>query len=290
MVFILFVLFACIFYFVYQLLSIKDNKEQVFLPDDIKGVQAKKEFDARNILDMTARFTDKIMYKKNNTSLLGKLKKKLLNAGSPMNVSQFLAFKFIMMLGLPGVILIFMNPIQPAFLGIGFGIGYIFPDMWITKLTKKRKMVVLRDLPYVIDLLNICVGAGLDFMVAVNHVTHEFKKGVLTDELKIMVKEIQMGLSRKEALKNLAYRINSPEINSFVRTLIQADRMGTPITAALKMHAEELRSIRFQKGEEMALKAPIKMLFPLMVFIMPVVLIIVAGPIMIQFMKGGMNF
>lgn len=289
MIIILFIVFACIFYCVYQVLSIKDNNDQVFLPDDIKGFQNEKKFDPKNFLNMTARFTDKIMYQK-NTSMLGKIKKKLLNAGSPMNVSQFLAFKFIMMLGIPGVMVIFMNPLQPVFLGLGFAIGYVFPDMWVSKLTKKRKLVILRDLPYVIDLLNICVGAGLDFMVAVNHVTHEFKKGVLTEELKIMVKEIQMGLSRKEALKNLSYRINSPEINSFVRTLIQADRMGTPITAALKMHAEELRNIRFQRGEEMALKAPIKMLFPLMVFIMPVVLIIVAGPIMIQFMKGGMNF
>jgi tight adherence protein C len=88
-------------------------------------------------------------------------------------------------------------------------------------------------------------------------------------------------------LKNLAARIKSQEINSFVRTLLQADRMGTPITTALKMHAEELRDIRFQKGEEMALKAPIKLLFPLLFFILPVVLIIVAGPILIQFTQGG---
>ena len=96
-----------------------------------------------------------------------------------------------------------------------------------------------------------------------------------------------MGSARRDALKSLSLRVNSPEVISFARTLIQADRMGTPIGEALKMQAEEIRLRRFQRGEEMGLKAPIKLLFPLLFFILPVVLIIVAGPILIQFTRGG---
>jgi tight adherence protein C len=167
-------------------------------------------------------------------------------------------------------------------------IGFFFPELWLSSRIKKRQAETLRDLPHVIDLLNICVGAGLDFMVAVNRVTQEFRSCVLVEELKVMVQEMQMGSSRREAMKNLSKRINSPEIISFVRTLLQADRMGTPISETLKMQSEEIRIRRFQKGEEAALKAPIKLLAPLLFFILPVVLFIVAGPIVIQFTRGGM--
>ena len=124
-------------------------------------------------------------------------------------------------------------------------------------------------------------------MVAVNKVIDQFRPCTLIKELTILVHEIQMGNSRRDSLKNLAARINSTEMISFVRTLVQADRMGTPIGEALKMRSEEIRIRRFQKGEEQALKAPIKLLLPLLMFILPVVLIIVAGPILIQFTKGG---
>ena len=97
-----------------------------------------------------------------------------------------------------------------------------------------------------------------------------------------------MGSSRRDALKHLSERINSTEMASFVRTLLQADRMGAPIGEVLKMQAEEIRMRRFQKGEEAALKAPIKLLAPLLIFILPVVLIIVAGPILIQFTRGDL--
>jgi len=85
----------------------------------------------------------------------------------------------------------------------------------------------------------------------------------------------------------MARRIDMPEVSSFVRTLVQADRMGTGIEEALRMQSEEALVMRFQKGEREALKAPIKMLFPLLVFILPVVLIIVGGPIILQFLQGG---
>ena len=130
-----------------------------------------------------------------------------------------------------------------------------------------------------IDLLNLCVDSGLDFMLAVHRVIRDFKKCSLTDELSEVGRETRMGASRRDALHHLTRRVNLLELSSFVRTLLQADRMGSPMGEALKIQAEEIRMRRYLQGEETALKAPIKLLFPLFMFILPAVLVIVAGPI-----------
>jgi tight adherence protein C len=265
----------------------KLQMDQVHLPSDMTAqIGGKKSGESsKKILNFAAKFTDPLV-RKTKASASDKLLRKLSLIGKPMNVSQFMALKFMLVVAVAFGIYTFMGGIKPMYLPFVL-IGFILPDMWLNGQIKKRKNQILKDLPYIIDLLNICVGAGLDFMVAVNHVIHEFRSCAMVDELKTMVKEMQMGVSRRDSLKNLSARVECPEMNSFVRTLLQADRMGTPMTNALKMHAEELRAMRFQRGEEMALKAPIKLLFPLMAFILPVVLIIVAGPILIQFTQGG---
>jgi tight adherence protein C len=266
-------------------LSSKRVLEDVSLPPEMKGQDGTKKFGSKDVLSFAAKYTDRLSEK---SGFAKGIKNKLFSAGRPMTVSQFMALKFLLTIALPTGIYLILRPELPIVL-VAIAVAYFLPDLWLHDKIKKRKKEILKDLPYVIDLLNICVGAGLDFMVAVNHVIREFRKCVLVEELQVLVREIQMGLSRREALKNLATRVKAPEVNSFVRTLLQADRMGTPITSALKMHAEELRDIRYQRGEEMALKAPIKLLFPLLFFILPVVLIIVAGPIIIQFTNGGLT-
>ncbi|MDD4938668.1 MAG: type II secretion system F family protein [Candidatus Omnitrophica bacterium] len=272
----------------YQL-SAKKLVGEVHLPQEIKGHSDTKGFDFKEALSAPAWVTGKIVQK---TDLpLENLKRKLISAGNPMHANMFLTIKFILAAGLPVAAFIILRPQSPIILIIPLLFGLALPDMWLKAQIKKRHSAILKDLPHVIDLLNICVGAGLDFMVAVARVIHEFKSCVLIDELKVLMREIQMGSARKDALKSLAKRVNSPEVISFARTLIQADRMGTPIGEALKMQAEEIRLRRFQRGEEMGLKAPVKLLFPLLFFILPVVLIIVAGPILIQFTRGGfINF
>lgn len=275
-------LFVSIGLLVYQFSS-KKLVEEVHLPPEMSG-KIGKSFDAKEILRYPARFTDQLVEKANIP--IENLKKKLVSAGKPMNASQFFAFKFVLMGSLPFAVFVVLHSAIPVLI-LFVCIGYVFPDLWLNSKIRKRQAAVLRDLPHVIDLLNICVGAGLDFMVAVNRVIQEFRSCVLVAELKVLVQEIHMGSSRREALKNFSARINSPEVVSFVRTLLQADRMGTPIGEALKMQSEEIRIRRFQRGEEMALKAPIKLLAPLLLFILPVVLIIVAGPILIQFTRGG---
>ena len=257
--------------------------KKISLPDELRG-RNKEKSGLKEILDFPVRIISFFLEK---TGLsFGKLKKKLIYAGKPMNIAQFLVFKLLTLFALPLGVYIFLDP-KPVLLGIAFVAGLLFPDIWLNGKIKKRREEIVRDLPDIIDLLSICVGAGLDFMLAVRRVVREIQDSVIGKEFKIMLQEIQMGLSRREALKNLSARIDTPEVNSFVRALTQADRMGSPIREALKAQADELRIFRFQRGEEMALKAPIKLLFPLLVFILPVVLIIVAAPILIQFSQGG---
>lgn len=243
----------------------------------------------KGILTIPAYFVDRALQKVQIFPRAGldKLKMKLITAGRPMTVSQFIALRMITILAFPFVVSTVIVKPPPSYFMVAFAAGFIFPDFWLDKKIKKRQMQILKDLPHIIELMNICVCSGLDFMVAVTRVTKEFRPCPLVSELNIMIRELQMGSSRRDALKNFAQRINTSEISTFVLTLLQTDRMGTPIGKILKSQSSEIRIRRFQRGEEMALKAPIKLLFPLLFFIMPVVMVIVAGPILIQFLFGS---
>lgn len=220
------------------------------------------------------------------------LRRKLIKAGSPLGLLEFLLFKLLSLIFVPVFSFIFLTNValsRNTLLVISLVVGFLLPDLWLNRRIKKRQHQIRRDLPNIIDLLNLCVSGGLDFMLAVNRVVKDLKPCELTGELAEVYRQTQMGKSRREALKSFAWRADMPEIYSFVRTLVQADRMGTPMAEALKLQSEEIRTLRFHRGEAMALKAPIKLLFPLFAFILPVVLIIVAGPIILQFVNEGVN-
>ena len=215
---------------------------------------------------------------------------KLVKAGHPLTIVEFIIFKIFSIFALAIAGTIMLNTDQIVYLIPLMAVGFIIPDIWLNLKIKRRQTEIRRDLPMVIDLLNLCVNSGLDFMLAVNRVVRDFKKCPLTDELSEVWRETRMGASRRDALQHLSKRINIVEMSSFVRTLLQADRMGSPMGEALKIQSEEIRLRRYLQGEEMALKAPIKLLLPLILFILPAVLVIVAGPIFLQFMRGGFKF
>lgn len=219
---------------------------------------------------------------------------RLIMAGHPVSILEFVVFKVLaLVISLILGTVLFTNANmkgQILFIIIGAVVGFLIPDVWLILKIKRRHSEIRRDLPAVIDLLNLCVGAGLDFMLAVNRVIKDFKKCSLIEELQEVWRETRMGASRREALQHLSRRVKLPELSSFVRTLLQADRMGSPMDEALKIQAEELRLRRYLNGEEAALKAPIKLLFPLFIFILPAVLVVVAGPVFLQFMRGGIKF
>ena len=170
---------------------------------------------------------------------------------------------------------------------ISIAAGYMLPEFWLKSRIKKIKEEILRYLPDTVDLLGLCVNAGLDFMMALKYVVEKSNTTVIVDELRNMMQEINVGKPRRDALRDLARKFELPDLSTFSRTLIQADRMGTSVIDALNILSEDMREARFRRGESVALKAPLKMLIPLLFFIFPVVAILVAGPVFLDFMQNN---
>lgn len=166
--------------------------------------------------------------------------------------------------------------------------GFFLPDLWLNMKLSQRRAAVVRTLPDTVDLLSLCVDAGLDFIAAARWIVEKSRSTAFLEELSLMLHEIKVGKPRRDALKDLSRRINSPDVTAFARTLIQADRMGTPIAEALAILSEDTRERFFRRAERSALQTPMKMLIPLIFFILPVVGVIVGGPIAIQFMGGNL--
>lgn len=207
-----------------------------------------------------------------------------------LTVVEFVALK--QMIAVVAVVgsLALLGPSQrtPLSLLVAAVIGFFLPDVWLRRRIGARHMAISRDMPDMVDLLNLCVGAGADFMAATTRVVREFRKGPLVEELSIMLQEIKLGKRRRDAIRAMALRVDQTDVNSFARTLLQADRMGTGIAEALRIQSEDSRSRRQQFAERLAQQAPLKMLVPLIFFIMPAVLIIVAGPVLLEFIQGDL--
>jgi tight adherence protein C len=203
------------------------------------------------------------------------------------SINSFLFIKEVLAIGLPLGLYILVGPgiVKPIWLIAAGILGFLLPDLYLKNLTRKRKMEIIKHLPDTIDLLSLCVGGGLDFITGIKWVIERSKPSALIDEFLLVFRELEVGGSRQEAFRNMGKRLDIPEINSFVRTVIQADRMGVSVGEILSVLSDEVRRQRFQRGERMALKAPIKMLFPLIFFILPVIGIVVGAPVMMQFMQ-----
>jgi len=161
------------------------------------------------------------------------------------------------------------------------GCGYLIPDIALGMRARSRRESMQAQLPQGLDLLAVSVEAGLSFDSAVAKLTEQMD-GPLVDEFELMLAEIRMGDSRENALKNLAERSGVPEVASFARAMIQADRLGVSIGRLLRSQAIETRLKRQAAAEERAMKAPIKMLFPTVLFIFPALFLVVLGPAFIQ--------
>jgi tight adherence protein C len=164
--------------------------------------------------------------------------------------------------------------------------GSFFPDIWLTGQVRERQGAIRRSLPYVMDLLTLSVEAGLDFIAGVHKVCEKAKAGPLVDELAFMLREIQVGTSRQQALRNLARRTEMAELRSFSALLIQADILGASIGPVLRAQSDLIRTQRFQAAERAGAYAATKILFPLILFIMPAVFIVIFGPIVLNFVFG----
>lgn len=169
-------------------------------------------------------------------------------------------------------------------------VAYLAGRAFLSSLKRKRSSSMQRQLPDALDLLSVSVEAGLGFDSALHHVV-EKSSGVLAQEFVITLNELTMGKTRREALRDLGRRTGVEDIITFVGAVIQADQLGVPITNILRTQAEQVRMKRRQRVEEQAMKAPVKMLFPLVFFIFPSIFIVLLGSAAIQIYNafvGGM--
>jgi tight adherence protein C len=156
-------------------------------------------------------------------------------------------------------------------------VGALAPPSWLARKVDERKNSIRRDLPDMLDLLAISVEAGLGFEGALAIVTQHFNSPLAT-EFSLTLKEMELGLPRKEAFQNLKRRTEVPELSNFVLALLQADALGIPVGRVLRTQAVEMRAKRRQWAREKAAKLPVKILFPLMLFIFPAIMIVILGP------------
>jgi tight adherence protein C len=164
------------------------------------------------------------------------------------------------------------------------GLGFIGPDFVVSSRARKRRDSIKAQLPDALDLLAVSVEAGLGFDGAISKLT-DHMDGPLTEEFGLTLNEIRIGESRQDALKKLSERCDTPEVSGFTRAIIQADQLGISLGRILRVQATDSRLRRQAAAEEKAMKAPIKMLFPTVMFIFPAMFLVILGPAFLNLSK-----
>ena len=166
-------------------------------------------------------------------------------------------------------------------------LGFFAPNVWIKFRVSHRKDKIQRALPDALDLMVVCVEAGTGLDAALVRTAEEMKKthSVLAEELRLVNLEIRAGKTRQEALKNLAWRTDLEDVSNLTTLLVQTEKFGTSIAQALRVHSDFMRTKRFQRAEELAQKLPIKLIFPLALFILPMMFLVTLGPAVFIFLK-----
>ncbi|WP_233269544.1 type II secretion system F family protein [Alteribacillus sp. YIM 98480] len=231
--------------------------------------------------------------KKLNRERISQLEKKLLQAGQPFGWSpvEFQLFQYLLAVASPLIVFaVFIVLGQPVSRSVLIALAVILlalflPRYYLKVKAQKRIQNALKELPDTLDLLTISLEAGLGFDAALSKVVTS-KQGVLADEFQNCLEELRLGRTRKEALSGMLERLSFDELKNFIYNVIQAERLGIGMVNVLKVQAEDVRESRRQRAEEAAMKAPIKMMFPLVLFIFPTLFIILLGPAILQFMEA----
>lgn len=199
----------------------------------------------------------------------------------------FFGAKTVLALGLPAILVFFLGigPKLTANLNLILllllaAVGYYLPNGVLARLTEQRQREIRESLPDALDMMLVCVEAGLGLDAAMNRAAEEIgmRSQSLRDELGLVALELRMGVKREHALRNFALRTGVDDVASFVAMLAQADRFGTNVAQALRVQADTMRTLRQLRAEETAAKIPLKLLFPLIFFIFPSLLLVLLGP------------
>ncbi|MFE8699611.1 type II secretion system F family protein [Cytobacillus sp. FJAT-54145] len=217
----------------------------------------------------------------------------LLQAGNPfgmtpieyrlIQVALFIIIPFLF--GGYGMALSSNAAVAILFIIFGMLVAMMLPKMYIKQKIKTRNQLALRELPDVLDLLTVSLEAGLGFDSAISKVVSK-KNGVLASEFHRCLEEIRLGKTRREALSGIRDRLSFDEMRTLISSILQAEKLGIGMVQVLRIQSNEVRDRRKQRAEEQAMKAPIKMLFPLVLFIFPSIFIVLLGPAVIQFLEA----
>jgi tight adherence protein C len=220
--------------------------------------------------------------------VLANIEKQLIRAGNPMSLNAYVVFWMISVFLISGLMLTAVVVVwgavgvQQALAVLMFAaVGWMFPGLWLKGRLGARQKLVLKTLPDALDLVTTCVEAGLGLDGALARVA-EKSSGPLTAELTRMLREVAMGKLRREALTEMADRIGVDELTSFVNAIIQAEQLGVGIAQVLRVQSDQMRMRRRQRAEQTAHEAPIKMIFPLVLFIFPAFMLVILGPAVIR--------
>jgi tight adherence protein C len=212
-------------------------------------------------------------------------RRRIETAGNPMRIDPalFLAMRFVLAFMLGGLVfLVYLVTGRNWLQGLGLSLlflilGFVFPDLWLSGRISSRQRAIFRAMPDALDLLTICVEAGLGFDAAMAKVNEKWEND-LALELGRVIQEIRLGKLRREALRDMAERLDVAEMTSFVAAVIQSEQLGVSMAKVLRIQSDQMRVRRRQMAEEEAHRAPIKMIFPIGLLIFPSLLIILLGP------------
>jgi tight adherence protein C len=255
---------------------------------NLEELELQQPFAERTLRPLVARLS-RMGGRLGSASSTETAERRLALAGNPgdLKLTDWMGVK--MLVGIAMGVLMFLligvlsaNVVAGVFMAlIGVGIGYLLPEFWLGNKIKARQKVILKMIPDTLDLLTISVRAGLGFDAALAKVVEKLP-GPLSDEFRRALAEVRVGKARRDALRDMVPRTNVQPLSNFIGAIIQAEQLGVSISKVLQVQSEQLRIERRQRAEEMAAKAPIKMLFPLVGCIFPSLFIVILGPAIIS--------
>jgi tight adherence protein C len=255
-------------------------------------------------IELSASFADRILYPTIDAisrfigqftpaRTMEKIRTRLELAGNPGNLRapNFIAIQLLAMVTLGGLIFA-MTVIanlptmrRVLFTGLVMLLGYFMPSLWLASRIRRRQAEIVRELPDMLDLLTICVEAGLGLDQGIQRVV-EKQETELSRGLNRYLQEVQLGRTRAQALSGMAGRMDVADVTTFVAAIIQADQLGVAMSKILRIQSDQMRIRRRQRAEQKAHQAPIKMLFPLAFLIFPSIFIVLLGPAVLQLMES----
>jgi tight adherence protein C len=254
-------------------------------PPSLEELELQRPFSERFLKPIIEKLSG-VMAARTPQSTLDSIRTQLELAGNPNNltVADFLGIKGFGALIAGGLAFlvtfnqdmsIIFKLLAPL---IGAYIGQMLPNLWLNGKITARSQDIQDNLPDAMDLLTIAVEAGMGFEGAISKVVEKWDNA-LTQEFGRFLREQRMGVSRRDALRNMALRSNVPDLSSFVAAIIQADQLGVSIARVLSVQSDQMRVKRRQRAEKLAAQAPLKMTFPMVLFMMPSLWIVILGPI-----------